>query len=610
MKLKKSIKTFDIFCIASGVMISSGIFILPGIAFAKTGPSVFISYALAGLVALIGVFSIIELSTAMPKSGGDYYFINRSFGPLPGLITGFFTWLSLSFKTAFAIFGIAEILHTATGYNLLMFAAIITALFVILNIVGVDIAAKFEVIIVVILLLIMTLYVITGFPKVAIEKFTNFSYGGINSIFLTAGFVFVSFGGLLKVASLSGEVENPKKSIPLGIISAVIVVTTLYALLLIVLVGTFDATSLKSSLTPVADSAVLFLGKPGYFLIIFAALLAFVSTANAGVMSASRYPVALSNDSLLPSFLGKVNKKFDTPVPAILITGLIIILSLLLELPVLVKIASSIIIFSYILTNIALIIIRESKIQNYKPSFRVPFYPWTQIASIILFSFLLIEVGLAAIETIIGIIVISLLVYIFYGRKKYHREYALLYLIERIVNKKLTSNDLENELKDILHSRDEIVEDRFHELVKNSLVLDIDEQMHYEELFTQIANQWKNDGSIDKDKVLMLLKEREKTSSTALSPFLAIPHIIIEGKEQFKMLIIRSKKGIYFNEKSDSVKAVFILLGSADERQFHLQALSAIAQITQNKDFEKLWMNAKDTKNLRDICLLSERKRL
>jgi len=78
MKLKKGLGFFGVFSIATGAMISSGIFILPGLAFARTGPAVLISYFLAGILALIGIFSVIELSTAMPKAGGDYYFINRS----------------------------------------------------------------------------------------------------------------------------------------------------------------------------------------------------------------------------------------------------------------------------------------------------------------------------------------------------------------------------------------------------------------------------------------------------------------------------------------------------------------------------------------------------
>ena len=93
MKLKKGLNFFAVFSIATGAMISSGIFILPGLAFARTGPAVFISYFLAGILALIGIFSIIELSTAMPKAGGDYYFINRSLGPFIGPISGFLSWL-------------------------------------------------------------------------------------------------------------------------------------------------------------------------------------------------------------------------------------------------------------------------------------------------------------------------------------------------------------------------------------------------------------------------------------------------------------------------------------------------------------------------------------
>ncbi|MHC5172254.1 MAG: amino acid permease [Planctomycetota bacterium] len=70
---RKQLTLLDVFCIASGAMISSGIFILPGLAFSYAGPAVFISYFLAGVLALVGVLSVIELSTAMPKAGGDYY---------------------------------------------------------------------------------------------------------------------------------------------------------------------------------------------------------------------------------------------------------------------------------------------------------------------------------------------------------------------------------------------------------------------------------------------------------------------------------------------------------------------------------------------------------
>ena len=590
-------------------MISSGIFILPGIAFEKTGPAVFLSYAVAGLAALIGVLSIIELSTAMPRPGGDYFFITRSFGPVIGVIIGFFSWFSLSLKTAFAIFGIAEILSSFTGYNLIFYAIAVAVFFILLNILGVDIAVKFEVIIVVVLLIIIMTNVLFGLSNIDITRFTNFAPKGVNAIFLTAGFVFVSFGGLLKIASLSGEVNDPKKSIPHGVISSIVVVTILYVLLIIVVVGTSDPLTLKTSLTPVADSSKTFLGQIGYIIITIAASLAFISTANAGIMSASRYPIAMSHDQLLPSTFGAINKKFKTPVLSIIITGLFIIGSFFLKLELLVKIASSIILFSYILTNMAVIIIRESKTQNYRPTFKVPFYPFVQIFSILIFIFLLFEMGIAALEIVIILIGISLLVYFLYGRRKYSKDYALLYLIERIVNKKLSSTNLEVELKKILQQRDDIVTDRFHHLIEDSVFLDLDQHMTKEELFKKIADNYHSDLDMEPSELLQYFVERERESSTALTPFLAIPHIIVEGEGIFNMIVVRVKNGVHFSEQFESVKAIFILIGSRDERQFHLQALSAIAQITANPDFEKQWLEATSIQNLKDICILSERRR-
>ena len=106
LHLKRDLGLFHIFCIASGAMISSGLFILPGIAYAKTGSSVVISYLIASIIIIPTLFSKAELATAMPKCGGDYFFIDRSMGPMIGTIGGLASWFALSSKTAFALVGI------------------------------------------------------------------------------------------------------------------------------------------------------------------------------------------------------------------------------------------------------------------------------------------------------------------------------------------------------------------------------------------------------------------------------------------------------------------------------------------------------------------------
>jgi len=109
--------------------------------------------------------------------------------------------------------------------------------------------------------------------------------------------------------------------------------------------------------------------------------------------------------------------------------------------------------------------------------------------------------------------------------------------------------------------------------------------------------------------IVELLKKREIDSSTVLNPFLAIPHIVMEGEGKFCILIARCKEGIVFSDDFPSVKAVFVLMGTRDERNFHLKSLAAIAQIVSEEDFEKKWLDAKNEHGLIDVILLGKRLR-
>jgi len=609
MKLKKGLGFFDVFSIATGAMISSGIFILPGLAFARSGPAVFISYFLAGVLALIGIFSIIELSTAMPKAGGDYYYINRSLGPFIGTISGFLSWFALSLKSAFAIFGISEIIFITTGFPTFIFSILVCIFFIVLNSVGIKEAAKFQVSIVSGLLILMVLYIIFGFSEINTSHFYPFTPQGINPIFTTAGFIFISFGGLLKVASVSEEVRNPKRNIPLGMILSVISVTIIYTLLLIVTVGVLPATAFSGSLTPIADAAKIIIGTPGFIVISIAALLAFITTANAGIMSASRYPLALSRDNLLPKAFSKVDKRFKTPILSISLTGLFIVLALQLPLEMLVKAASVVILTAYVLTNLAVIILRESKLKNYKPSFKAPLYPWLQIFGIIIFSFFIIDLGLKAIGISVILLLIGVGFYLFYGRKNNAGEYALLHLLKRITDHRLTDHILESEFRDILCDRDNIKPDKFDVLAKTAKILDLEGPLEIDRLFEIVSEEIADKIEMDSEEIFSLLKDRQEDCNTAISPFIAIPHIIIDGSDHFFLMLIRCKEGIKFTSEEDSVKAVFVFVGTKEDRAFHLKTLAAIATLVQQKDFEDKWLNAKDTHYLRDLILLSKRMR-
>ena len=165
--LKRELGLLDIFCIASGAMISSGLFILPGLAYSKAGTAVILSYAIASLLVIPAVLSKAELSTAMPKAGGTYFFIDRSMGPLFGTIGGFSAWFSLAFKSAFALVGIgifSVLISPVLDNDFItkLIAVFFCIIFGLINIKGVSHTGKTQIFLVLGLLSLLVFYIVSG----------------------------------------------------------------------------------------------------------------------------------------------------------------------------------------------------------------------------------------------------------------------------------------------------------------------------------------------------------------------------------------------------------------------------------------------------------------
>ncbi len=605
--LHRSLKLIDIFSIASGAMVSAGIFLLPGIAFSKCGSSVFFAYFLAGLFSIPGVMSIAELVTAMPKAGGGYFFVTRSLGAGVGTVAGILSWISLILKTAFALVGLSTYAYLIIKINPKIIEISICLIFLLINYFGVKKAGRIQVYLVLTLFSILIFFIFKGIGNVNVHHFSDFNKVKPLTLLSTSGFIFVSYGGLLKVASLAEEVEHAKK-LPKGMFLALGIIIVIYTLLVFVTVGIVDSQSLKNTITPISDAGSIILGKFGKILLSIAAIIGFTSASNVGIMSASRYPFALSKDNMFPKIFQKVSKKYKTPHISIAFTGFVIIVSLFLNLNFLVEIASTSLILTYILANISVIIMRESKLTNYQPQYKVPFYPYLQILGIIIYLFLIIEIGKDALFATGVMILGSLLIYIFYGRKRNKKESAILHLIERIINKKLTSTKLEKELKKILKERDYIVEDRFDKIIKKALTFDFNEKISYKEMYKIISKPLSKRLNLSEDEIFKKFLEKEEKYSSVIKKELAIPHIIIDGEKYFEIVLVRGKKGIIFPE-SENVEIVFILIGTMDERNFHLKSLAAIAQIVNQKHFLERWRSAKDKSILKDIVILTKRNR-
>ncbi len=612
--LQKKLNLLDVFSIATGAMISSGLFILPGLAFAKAGPAVIVAYILAGIIVIPSMLAQIELGTAMPKAGGSYFYIERSMGPAAGTLGGFASWFSLALKSAFALIGIgafANLLFPVLSETHIKIIAIgFCIFFALLNIKSVKHTSRFQIFLVLSLLAILLLYCTVGITKVNLHNFMPFSPKGFGSVIPVVGLVFVSFGGLTKVASIAEEIKKPKKNLKMGMLIAFIVVMFFYVATIFVTVGVVDAGKLANSLTPISQGGEIVLGRVGMIVLSIAALFAFFSTANAGILSASRFPLAMSRDRLVPGIFGKMGKKSQTPFISIILTAaFMIVMIAFLNFENLVKAASTMMLILFLYTNVALIVMRESRIDTYQPSFRVPLYPWLQIIAIIIYAFLIFEMGTLPLIITGFFIILCLAWYLFYVRMRVQRKSALVHIVERITNKKIASSTLADELKDILIRRDDIIEDRFDKLVKSAIILDIEQSVGAEEFFKIVSEQLSSRLNIPSQELHDLFIDREKQSSTILEPGLAIPHIIVKGEKKFDILIVRCKDGINFEKGEQPVHTVFVLIGSMDERNFHLRALMSIAQIVKEHNFDKRWFNAKNSEELRNVIYLSTRKR-
>ena len=293
------------FVLASGAMISSGLFVLPGLAFALAGPAMVIAYFFAALLALTGMLSQAELASAMPKAGGTYFYVTRTMGPAVGTVDGILTWFSLCMKTSFALVGMSAFVGLIVDIDIRIIGLILCAIFLLINIIGIKEASKLQVVLVFGIFAILIVYIFAGLPNVQVKNIENFMPNGITSIFTTAGLVFVSYGGLLKVASVAEEVKNPARTIPLAMIFALLIVSILYVFVVFVTSGVLNGAVLSGSLTPISDGASVFWGTPGRIVLGIAAIFAFISTANAGIMASARYPLALGRDKLMPAFLMK-----------------------------------------------------------------------------------------------------------------------------------------------------------------------------------------------------------------------------------------------------------------------------------------------------------------
>ncbi len=418
-KLERKLSLSSIIAISVAGMLGSGIFVLPGIAAAKTGSSIWLAYLIAAICILPAALSKSELATAMPKSGGAYVYIERALGPLFGTISGIGLWLSLLLKSSFALVGFGAYLLVLTNISpnyIKYFSIGFLVIIMFLNIFGVKKVGKVQLVIVVLSLLTLISLLILGIPAVDKQLLTPFMKNGTMGLISTVAFVYISYAGVTKIAAIAGEVKNPSRNIPLAMLLSLLVISSIYVTVAYTLVGNISIELLSTDIKPIHTLALLLGGEWFAYGIAFIGVITLISMANSGVLASSRFPFAMAMDKLLPNNLSKLHDKHLTPVNTILITCLMMgLIILFLDVEKIVKLASAFKVSMFIAVNICVIVLRETAVQWYKPTYKSPLYPYMQLFGILSGLILLFYLGWMPMLVLLVIALIGSLIYYSYG---------------------------------------------------------------------------------------------------------------------------------------------------------------------------------------------------
>jgi len=410
-----------------------GIFVTPTFAAEIMGPGIWLAFLLAASVVLPGALSKSELSSGLPSSGGSYVYLERTYGPMVGTISGLGLWSSFLLKSAFALIGFSAYLMAITTYfgvEMNMYVLSLSALvfITVVNILGVSKVKAIQTPIVVTTVGLLAILCLMAPFSANFDASVPLS-GAFNTdvwtLAETAAFVFVAYAGVTKVAAIGDEVKEPEKNLPAGIMLSLAIATVLYTALTFTMMATLPAGWYVVDGAAIEDPINVFAtalgGSMFGVLVSLIAVLTMISMALTGVLGSSRFLFAMSRDNLLPQPLENVNARFETPHIPIIITGIGMCMAILfLPLKDVVKLASGFKIMIFMLVNSCVIVLRRtSDIHDWKPSYSSPLYPYMQLWGIVAGAFLISLMGSKAFIGGGVAIAAGLVTYRLYGRKHY-----------------------------------------------------------------------------------------------------------------------------------------------------------------------------------------------
>ena len=306
-KLKRVLTFWDVFFIAIGQIIGAGVIALTGIAIGMTGPSIFIAYFFAAFLVLIVSLLIIIAGTTLPVTGAYYTWVSRL---RSGWLGSVVLSLILLACTSLSLYGSSFGLYLNPLFPVLSvngWGIVVIVLLFLTNLFGLKIASKLQVVLVILLISALAIYAGFAMPQIQVELLTPMFPKGIVG-FITAVFLLkFATGGAHMIVGLSGEMHNPKRTIPTVIISATLIVAVIYSFVALASVGVMPWTEMINQPLTLAGKQFLPAWAMTYFLIAGAGL-AICTTLNSQYIQLPRTFIVASWDKLLPPWVGRLNR--------------------------------------------------------------------------------------------------------------------------------------------------------------------------------------------------------------------------------------------------------------------------------------------------------------
>lgn len=392
--LERRISFFDAFFLEVGGIIGAGVFVLLGIATGLSGPSIVLSVAIAGFVSLVTALSYAEVSSAMPVEGGDYEYAYELISPLAGMLVGAGWLVADVMSSAVVSVGFAAYFTTLFPVSVKLSALAVVFLVTAVNVLGVELGTRTNKLISLLKIAVLCLFIFISLSYFKTGNFSNFAPNGATGVLGGAALFFFAFSGFGKIARLGGEVVEPKKTLPLSILSALSLSTLLYLLTSLALVGSVGWVVASSSNSPLSTS-LSFLGHHSdAFLITIGALAATLSVLLTNNLGTSRVLYALARRNKSMRLFGNIHERFKTPWVAVILVGFVTgVIVLTLDLNAIAGLSSFLFLVYYGAVNFFSLTARKKK--NWSPRFRTPLHPLFPIIG-------LVSCGLLALALLTG----------------------------------------------------------------------------------------------------------------------------------------------------------------------------------------------------------------